>query len=75
MERLKLKGRIVEQYGSVKRFADANNITPQYVNLVLKGKTTPRALSLVGWCHVLGITDDDIGLFFCPVGLENQTEA
>lgn len=73
MERLKLKGRIVEKYGAVKAFADKYGTTPQTVNNVLRGDQTPKGLTLAGWLAALEIPEDEAYIFFTE-SLENQTE-
>jgi len=70
MERLKLKGRIIEKYGSVRRFADHYGTTPQTVNKVIRGDFTPTGISLAGWLSVLDIPKDQ-AIFFFGESLEN----
>lgn len=64
MSRLKLRGRIVELYGTITRFAEVNDISPQYVSAVLRGDARPRSMALKGWCSVLNIPDTEIPIFF-----------
>ena len=73
MDRLKLKGRIIEKYGSVRAFAEQNGTTPQTVGNVLRGAITPKGIVLAGWLAVLDIPKTDAYIFFGE-GLENQTE-
>lgn len=64
MKRLKLRGRIIEKYGTIGRFAEENEITRQYVSAVLSGDATPRSMALKGWCSVLEIGTDEVPIFF-----------
>ena len=73
MERLKLKGRIVEKFGTVSAFAEKYGTTPQTVNNVLRGDITPKGLTRNGWLAALDIPEDEAYIFFTE-GLENQTE-
>ena len=73
MKRLKLKGRIVEKFGSVSAFAERYGTTQQTVNNVLRGDITPKGLTRCGWLAALDIPEDEAYIFFTE-GLENQTE-
>lgn len=64
MERLKLRGRIVERYGTIKVFAETIGITPTTASNVLAGRTTPTKRMLPVWCGALGIEPEDTGIFF-----------
>ena len=74
MERRKLRGRIIEKYGTIGAFCDAVGFSRVTASKVLYGKTTPTPKHLMEWCRLLGIEREDIGIFFYPEGLENQTE-
>lgn len=71
MERLKLRGRIVERYGTITRFARTIGITNQTATNVLSGVTTPTSKKLPVWCDALGIDANEIGLFFYTPTSEN----
>ncbi len=73
MERLKLRGRIVEKYKTVGAFASEYGITPQTVGNVVSGRSTPKGMALAGWLAALDIPKDQAYIFFAE-GLENQTE-
>lgn len=64
MERRKLRGRIVEKYGTIWQFCREIGITPTTVTNVLSGKTTPNPLAIIGWCHVLDIPEEEAYIFF-----------
>jgi len=60
----KLKGRIIEMYGTQGAFAKAIGRTDTYVSLVLKGRVLPRTDEVDRWCTALEIDTEDIGAFF-----------
>lgn len=60
----KLKGRIVEIYGSQKAFADAINKTETTVNNKLNDKRVMTQNDIVEWANALQIDVDDIGAYF-----------
>lgn len=64
MERLKLRGRIIERYGTIKAFAATIGITTTTASNVLAGRTTPTRRMLAVWCEALGIEPEETGLFF-----------
>ena len=64
VKRLKLRGRIVEKYGTIAKFAELYGITAQYVSQVLNGKATQKNMSLIGWCTVLDIPENEVPIFF-----------
>lgn len=64
MERLKLRARIVEKYGTNRQFAEIMGITPLTVTNVVKGKTTPTTRQLPRWCEALEIAPEETGIFF-----------
>lgn len=72
MERLKLRGRIVEKYGTITAFAEKFGTTPQTIGNVLRGSITPKGLTLSGWLAALDIPEDEAYIFFAD-SLETQT--
>ena len=60
----KLKGRIIEMYGTQGAFAKAIDRTDTYVSLVLKGKAYPDNREIDKWCTALEIDTEDIGAYF-----------
>ena len=64
MIRQKLRARIIEKYGTLGRFCRVTGITSTTVTNVLKGRSTPNPLAIVGWCHVLDIPDSEQHIFF-----------
>lgn len=71
MERMKLRGRIVEKYGTSLAFAESLGISPATVTNVVKGKTTPKTKRMPAWCKALDIKAEEIGIFFYPETWEN----
>ena len=74
MERMRLRGRIVEKYGTISAFAKKFGTTHQTIGNVLRGDITPQGLTLAGWLAALDIPEDQAYIFFAE-GLENKTEA
>lgn len=60
----KLKGRIVEKYGTVSAFADALGIKVQAISPKLRGRKTITKADIIEWKQLLEIDTDDIGMFF-----------
>lgn len=72
MERLKLRGRIVEKYQTNRAFAEKIGITPMTVTNVLQGKTTPTSRMLAVWCAALDIKPEESGIFFAAKPLKTE---
>lgn len=64
MNRLKLKGRIIERFGSQKIFADCLGQTEQTVSRKLRGKAPISPSDIEAWCKLLSIPENEIGSFF-----------
>lgn len=60
----KLRGRIIEKFGSYKAFAKALNISEQTVNTKLSGKSGFTEANIINWSNALDIGKDDIGAFY-----------
>lgn len=60
----KLKGRIVEKFGTQKAFAQALNKPEGYVSMVLSGKAYLTSENITEWANTLGIDLPDVGEFF-----------
>ena len=62
----KLKGRIVEKYGSQSRFAEALGITENTVSRKMQGKVEFSKDDMINWAELLDIPQGDIpDYFFC----------
>lgn len=73
MERLKLRGRIIERFGTIGAFVEALGITANTATNVLSGKTTPTSRMLPRWCDALDIDPAEVGIFF-TVGPQKTEE-
>ena len=73
MERLKLRARIIERYGTLGKFAEKCGTNYQTISNTLSGRITPRGMALIGWMAALGIPKDQAYIFF-PESVENYTE-
>lgn len=62
--RKELKAKIVQKYGTQKRFAEEMGATCATITHVVKGQTTPRGIGLARWCALLDISQDEIPIFF-----------
>lgn len=60
----KLRGRIVEKFGSVRSFAEKINVANSTICAKLKGKKTITKADVITWSHYLDIEIDDIGVYF-----------
>lgn len=60
----KLRGRIVEKYGTQARFAEFLGITEQTVTAKLSEKTAFTLDEIVVWCNALDIQTDEVGVYF-----------
>lgn len=64
MERLKLRARIIERYGTLGAFAAKHGTNYQTIANVLSGRITPKGLTLVGWLSALNIPEAEKDIFF-----------
>lgn len=60
----KLRGRIVEKYGTINAFADAIGLSSVAVSYKLNAKRGFKQADIVKWCEALDITPDEIGGYF-----------
>lgn len=60
----KLRGRIVEMYGTAARFAYAVGSTSEFVSRYLNGKTTLTQTMMNKWISALEIPDAEIADYF-----------
>lgn len=60
----KLKGRIVEKFGSQKAFADALGVTDTTVNNKLNNRRLMSQDDIANWAETLEIPLNEIGLYF-----------
>ena len=60
----KLRGRIVEKYGTQAKFAQELGISPTAMSEKMTGKTTFSQRDIEKWRQLLGIDSEDIGKYF-----------
>ena len=60
----KLKGRIVEVFGSQAEFSKNIGLSEQSVTAKLAGRTGFSQEDIIKWCESLNIDQHDIGLYF-----------
>lgn len=60
----KLRGRIVEKYGTYAAFFKNLNISEVQASNKLNGKAEFSRMDIVQWCGLLDIELKDVGLFF-----------
>lgn len=60
----KLRGRIVEKYGTQKKFSEAIGLTPQGLSLKMRGETSFSQQDISRWCELLDIETDQISEYF-----------
>lgn len=67
----RLRGKIVEVFGTQGAFADALGTTEQTITNKLAGKTQFSQNDIIAWCNALGIVTDDVGGYFFAQKLSN----
>lgn len=60
----RLKGRIVEKYGTQEQFAKALDVSTNSLSLKMNGKTGFSQRDIERWRALLDITTDEIGDYF-----------
>ena len=63
-EHLKLRGKIVEKYGSQSVFAEKIGKTEQSVTAKLNGRSQFSQEDVVTWSNALGIVVNEVGEYF-----------
>lgn len=63
----KLKGKIVEKYGTQQVFAEHINYRSSRVSNVLNNKAGLTKEEIITWCNALDIETRDIGVFFFDI--------
>ena len=69
MKNYRLKGRIIERYGSIREFAKAVNICQSTMSFLLNGKAVWRSDKMEAAIKLLGIANDEIAFYFFPESL------
>ena len=60
----KVKGRIVEIYGSQALFAKKLGVSEQTITNKLRGKVQFTQEDIFRWCNALDLTKDEVGDYF-----------
>lgn len=60
----KLKGRIVEKYGTMGAFAEALGLSKQSLSLKMTGKVGLSQEDIEQWSELLDIQQEDYGIFY-----------
>lgn len=60
----KLRGRIVEMFGTQCKFAEANGISDRSMSLKLNNGIGLSQDEILRWCNLLDICTDEIPLYF-----------
>jgi hypothetical protein len=64
MDYSKLRGRIVEKYGTVSEFSKHLSISRVSLDSKLHGKIRISREDVIEWCKLLEIQQDEIGAYF-----------
>lgn len=60
----KLRGRIVEKYGTQERFSEAIGLSNVSVSKKMTGRTQFKQADIILWCEKLEIPFKEIGFYF-----------
>lgn len=60
----KLKGKIIEKYGTRRKFAEAIGLSENSLSLKLNGKTSFSQRDMIEWGNALDIEEVDFGEYF-----------
>ena len=60
----KLRGRIIEKYGTQENCSKEIGISPNSLSLKMTGKTGFSRDDIIKWCELLDISSDEIGAYF-----------
>lgn len=64
MKNNKLKGRIIEKYGSIGKFADTVGASKPTVSNKLSGRSAFTRQNIILWSQALQISRDELGEYF-----------
>ena len=60
----RLRGRIIEKYGTIEKFSAAINKNRSSVSLILNNKANITRKDMMLFCSALGIKNEEIGDYF-----------
>lgn len=66
----KLRGKIVEMYGSQTKFAEAMGISDRMLSLRMNGKSGWKQADIVKACELLQLDASDITLYFFNIEVQ-----
>lgn len=69
---LKLRGRIVELYGTISTFSQVIGLSKNSVSMKLNGKKGFSQKDIIHWCEKLSIKTEDIGSYFFADGVQTK---
>lgn len=64
LEYSKLRGKIIEKYGTQGNFAAAAGVSEISVSRKMAGKTSFSKYDMETWCDLLDIDRKDVGIYF-----------
>ena len=70
-ENLRLRGRIIQKYGSQSAFAKHLGKTEQTITAKLNGRSQFSQDDILNWCNALDIVAGDVGEYFFAEKLSN----
>lgn len=68
----KLRGRIVELFGTIDNFAENAGYTRQFISLYLNHKSTLNQVTILKWAKSLNIGDDEITTYFFTLEVDEM---
>ena len=68
----KIRGKIVEVYGSQKAFADAVGTSEQTITAKLAGRSQFSMDDIIQWSNALGISAEEVGIYFFAEALRKN---
>lgn len=60
----KLRGKIIEKFGSQKKFAEASQNSVSYISQYLNGKIYLDQVTIERWAELLDISTEEINKYF-----------
>lgn len=60
----KLKGRIIEKYGSMTNFSEELGVSKQALSRKINGNIGISRTDILKWCELLDIEQSEIGIYF-----------
>lgn len=70
----KLKGRIIEKFGTVEKFAEAMGLSSSSLSQKLNNGTSFRQSQIPQACFLLGIPSEEVGEYFFTVVVQKTEQ-